>query len=315
MENLRQDIDFVLRHEFRHIFDNLDVRAEKDELLDRLSRKLWELLRHRDEVRSNIAKELLNSLEKQRWRESAILTQLSEMKQQITDNSVKIERSFNQVRPCILQSQGAETLNLGFIVQGGETTEANLKGRLMADKILAQWILDAKEVIAIDPYLFKRSQSTSKIKETTEVALAADQAYADELLAVLGKNKNIRLIYSTQAGVDGRGTVKVSPGVADRINDKLGDLGLRASFYAVDNLHDRVWLKLDKYGKWTARVIGTSRDGIGKRPTYIIEMDDKDCTEYRIYVDYLICTSLVSHDELINVKKSKPRRMRKAGAI
>lgn len=309
MNNFRQEIEYLLRHEFRHIFDQLEVRADRDALIEKLSRRLWEVLSHRDEVRSNIARELLHSLEKRRWLDSEVLTQLSAIKEQMAENAIQIERSLNQERQCVLQSQGSETNNLGFIIRGGETTEANLKGRLMADKILAQWLLDAKEVIAIDPYLFKRSQSAGKVKETTEVALAADEAYADELLAVLGKNKTVRLIYATQAGVDGRGTVKVSSGVADRINNQLNVLGLKASFYAVDNLHDRVWLKLDKHGKWTARVVGTSRDGIGKRPTYIIEMDDKDCTEYRSYVDYLLGTSLVSHDELINVKRSRPRRM------
>lgn len=309
MNNFRQEIEYLLRHEFRHIFDQLEVRADRDALIEKLSRRLWEVLSHRDEVRSNIARELLHSLEKRRWLDSEVLTQLSAIKEQMAENAIQIERCLNQERQCVLQSQGSETNNLGFIIRGGETTEANLKGRLMADKILAQWLLDAKEVIAIDPYLFKRSQSAGKVKETTEVALAADEAYADELLAVLGKNKTVRLIYATQAGVDGRGTVKVSSGVADRINNQLNVLGLKASFYAVDNLHDRVWLKLDKHGKWTARVVGTSRDGIGKRPTYIIEMDDKDCTEYRSYVDYLLGTSLVSHDELINVKRSRPRRM------
>ena len=309
MNNFRQEIEYLLRHEFLHIFNQLEVRAERDALIEKLSRRLWEVLSHRDEVRSNIARELLHSLEERRWLESEVLTQLSVMKEQMAENAIQIERSLNQERQCVLQSQGSETNNLGFIIRGGETTEANLKGRLMADKILAQWLSNAKEVVAIDPYLFKRSQSAGKVKETTEVALAADEAYADELLAVLGKNKTVRLIYATQAGVDGRGTVKVSSGVADRINNQLNVLGLKASFYAVDNLHDRVWLKLDKHGKWNARVIGTSRDGIGKRPTYIIEMDDKDCTEYRSYVDYLVGTSLVSHDELINVKRSRPRRM------
>lgn len=185
-----------------------------------------------------------------------------------------------------------------LILKGGPSLLADYSGKKQADESLAKWLDSAVEIICIDPFLFKRSHDAG---ETSAEALEKDYEYADQLLAVLGREKQVQFIYRGNAA-KGSSAIKVSTNVANRIESSLAAVGLKATFRVVEDLHDRVWLKRDRKGSWSAKVIGTSRDGIGRRPTYLIDMSSTDCADYRPYVDYLVGISQVSHERPINFR-------------
>ena len=203
-----------------------------------------------------------------------------------------------------------------LIVSGGPSFEAIERGRTEADDFLSKWVEDAEEITILDPYLFKRERPRhDEVAETDEERLAAEYSYADELLALLGKRKRINFIYRGNPEKGDGGPLKVTQGVANRIADRLADLELKATFFVVEDLHDRVWMKLDKKGRWHAKVVGTSRGGIGRRPTYILSMEPEDCGEYLTFVHSLMARAQKSHERPIDFKKPKPKKVSNSGLI
>ncbi|MDE1712698.1 hypothetical protein PWG14_08365 (plasmid) [Chromobacterium amazonense] len=200
---------------------------------------------------------------------------------------------------CRFKAGDASNDIMQLITTGGPSLLAEYNGKKQIDKTLAEWLEPAKEVICIDPYLFKRSQSGT---ETQEEVIAKDNDYADQLLGVLGERKQVQFIYRGDRS-KGKSALKVLPNVANRVEAQIPLRNIKATFRVVEDLHDRVWLMRDARNKWHAKVVGTSRDGIGKRPTYLIDMSSDDCTAYRSYVDYLIGVSQVSHERPINFKE------------
>lgn len=192
-----------------------------------------------------------------------------------------------------------------LIVDGGPSVTAKERGRAQADETLGDWVRGAVEVIAIDPFLFKR-EKMSEHNETAVESGENDVIYADALLDLLGVDKVVQFIYKGNPGKSDGGPIKVSQGVANRVADQISIRRLKVTFNVVEDLHDRVWLKRDAKGRWYGKVIGTSRGGIGRRPTCIIDMPQGDVDKYRSYVDYLIGVSQQSHERPIDFKK--PRR-------
>lgn len=47
---------------------------------------------------------------------------------------------------------------------------------------------------------------------------------------------------------------------------QIARIATKPFYYASNQIHDRIWLR-KRSGAWEAQVIGTSLDGIGKRPT------------------------------------------------
>lgn len=229
----------------------------------------------------------------------------SDLENELTEIRKALNSNRNGGPVCRFRGDDAPEGILHLITQGGPSLIADYSGKREMDRSLSNWLKESVEVICIDPYLFKRSQSGTEDPAET---LRKDNEYADQLLAVLGKKKQVQFIYRSERG-QGKSALKVSPNVADRIEAKIPALGIQATFRAVEDLHDRVWLMRDKKNNWHAKVVGTSRDGIGKRPTYLVDMTAEDCREYRPYVDFLIANSEVSHERPVNFRgQSKTAR-------
>lgn len=223
------------------------------------------------------------------------------------DGILREIRSIGHSCPLI----GSQSSNgpIELIVDGGPSTTAKARGKNQADEALSDWLRDAVEVVAIDPFLFKR-EKTHDHSETAEESAKYDVDYADALLDVFGTNKAIKFIYKGNPSKNEGGPTKVSQGVANRIADQLATKKLKVTFYVVEDLHDRVLLKRDAKERWHGKVIGTSRGGIGRRPTYIIDMTQNDVSNYHPYVTHLISASQQSHERPIDFKKARSQRAR-----
>jgi len=202
-----------------------------------------------------------------------------------------------------------------FIVAGGPSIQAVEQGRAEADGFLERWLADAEEVTILDPFLFKREKPRHSEVESEEVRQAAEVQYADDLLKVLGKKKKVNFIYRGNPDKGEGGPQKVNQVVANRIADRLGSLNLKATFFVVDDLHDRVWMKRKKNSDWQAYALGTSRGGIGKRPTYILPMSSSDCESYMNFVDLLMYQSQKSHERPIDFKRPRAKRVSNSGRV
>lgn len=201
-----------------------------------------------------------------------------------------------------------------LIVSGGPSLEALERGRAEADDFLSKWLGDAEEITILDPFLFKREKPRhDEVAETDEERQVAEHCHADELLALLGKGKRVNFIYRGNPDKGDGGPQKVTQGVANRIADRLKELGLKATFFVVEDLHDRVWMKLDKKGRWHAKVVGTSRGGVGRRPTYILSMEPGDCGEYLTFVHSLMARAQKSHERPIDFKKPRQNKVSNSG--
>ncbi|HEL7748572.1 TPA: hypothetical protein UL761_000071 [Stenotrophomonas maltophilia] len=194
-----------------------------------------------------------------------------------------------------------------LIVAGGPSSKAVAQGRAVADDFLKSWLLDAVEITILDPFLFKREAPWSDTPETADERAAAEVKYADDLLQVIGKNKKTNFIYKGNPGRSDGGPIKVTQGVANRFAARMGEFRMKPTFYVVDDLHDRVWMKRDDRARWHACAVGTSRGGVGKRPTYILQMSPEDCAEYLKYVEYLIGTAQKSHERPLDFKRKRAR--------
>lgn len=208
---------------------------------------------------------------------------------------------------CPLSGSQSSNSPIELIVDGGPSITAKARGKRQADEALGDWLRDAVEVVAIDPFLFKREKAHGH-SETAEETAKYDIDYADALLDVFGARKSIKFIYKGNPSKSEGGPTKVSQGVANRIADQLAARKLKATFHVVEDLHDRVWLKCDAKKRWQGKVIGTSRGGVGRRPTYIIDMTQNDVSNYWSYVDNLIKVSQQSHERPIDFKKIRTKR-------
>lgn len=213
---------------------------------------------------------------------------------------------------CALRESEGEGGYTKLIISGGPSLAANSGGKREHDAHLREWLDDAVEVIAIDPFLFKRERGNGK-HESDEERDHLNHAYADALLDVVGSDRVVSFIYRGNPSKDEGGPIKVTQGVANRIADRLGELALKANFYVVEDLHDRVWLKKKKSNVWSGRVIGTSRGGIGSRPTYMIDMSDDDIGDYWPYVEHLKRSAQLSHERPIDFKKAPPKKTSNSG--
>jgi hypothetical protein len=220
---------------------------------------------------------------------------------QLADLSEKIASN-----GCRYQNGGtSDGANTQLITTGGPSVSAVVKGKAEAREELGGWLADAEEAIIIDPYLFKRSQNGESSDETERL----DREYANQILAILGtKVKKIRFIY--------KGTYRdhISPSVASFFATEVRKRGIAPLYTpARDDLHDRVWLKKDTKGRWAAKVIGTSLDGIGRRPTYIVDMPSDDIEKYNAYVHHLISLSNVSSESPTTLPPARKKRVSNSG--
>ena len=181
------------------------------------------------------------------------------------------------------------TSAIDLIISGTSSTLSPEKGQKEAGHALKKWLENAKEVVIIDPYIFKRSSNSD---ESDDDRATKDSSHISRLVDTVGTVKNITFIY----GFAEKKSKIISLGIAEKIANALRKPGFKVKYYCAKNLHDRVWIKTDSAGMTSAKVIGTSWDGIGNRPTYIIDMDDNDLSQYMNYVRYLIQTSEPSHD-------------------
>lgn len=229
----------------------------------------------------------------------------------------ELKKGFNRSGiTCRMRDDDVSETMTKLIVSGGPSFDAVERGRTEADDFLSKWLEDAEEITILDPFLFKRERlRNDEVAETDEERKAAEHCHADELLALLGKRKRINFIYRGNPDKADGGPQKVNQGVANRVADRLAELELKATFFVVEDLHDRVWMKLDKKGHWHAKVVGTSRGGIGKRPTYILSMEPDDCDEYLRFVRSLMARAQHSHDRPIDFKKPRPKKVSNSGRI
>lgn len=173
----------------------------------------------------------------------------------------------------------------------------------VAKVTLKKWLEGADDVTVIDPYLFKRSQDDS---ESTEVTEKLNVDYSKAILDTLGNQNFVTFIYmSNENKANKGGPKKVSKGIADYIEAHVKSRIRKCCFRAVEDLHDRVWIRRNKNGTHSAKVIGTSLDGIGKRATYLIDMPPEDWALYKDYVTYLTKNSIPDMQRPINFTKKR----------
>jgi hypothetical protein len=262
-------------------------------------------LEHEIEWRRYYHHEIFRQLEDINKKQNDFDSSIKEISSTLGDGILREIRSIGHSCPLI----GSQSSNgpIELIVNGGPSTTAKERGKNQADEALSDWLRDAVEVVAIDPFLFKR-EKTHGHSETAEETAKYDVDYADALLDIFGTNRAIKFIYKGNPSKNEGGPTKVSQGVANRIADQLATKKLKVTFHVVEDLHDRVWLKRDAKERWHGKVIGTSRGGIGRRPTYIIDMTQSDVSNYHPYVTHLISASQQSHERPIDFKKARPRR-------
>ncbi|RRU77617.1 hypothetical protein [Stenotrophomonas maltophilia] len=234
------------------------------------------------------------------------------LEQHISRETASIRESIDSIRlketvTCRFRDKESTGDFAQLIVAGGPSSKAMVRGRVEADDFLKNWLLDAVEITILDPFLFKREAPWSDAPETADQRAAAEVKYADDLLQVIGKNKNANFIYKGNPGKSDGGPTKVTQGVANRFAARLGEFGMKATFCVVDDLHDRVWMKRDHRARWHACAVGTSRGGVGKRPTYILQMSPEDCAEYLKYVEHLMGTAQKSHERPLDFKRRRAR--------
>ncbi|MGG7649364.1 hypothetical protein ACQ4OB_15240 [Pseudomonas sp. ES4] len=200
---------------------------------------------------------------------------------QLEELDKKLSRTIN-IEPfhCPLNGGGSSTSPTELIVAGGSSNSAIEKGRKQSDTILKKWLENSSKVHIIDPYIFKRSHSK---KETKDESLVLDRKYIEDLLDVIGRDKEVDFIYKSKIS----GDTKISPTIANIVETSISKQNLKAKFWVAPDLHDRIWISEDSKGNTSAKVLGTSRDGIGKRPTYILDMPPEDIREYWKYVKHL----------------------------
>lgn len=139
------------------------------------------------------------------------------------------------------------------------------------------WLIDAERCVIADPYIFHPG---------TEMA----EDYASGIADIVGGTPH-RVDFYFSALPD-----RYKAHVAALVHAALkgnyqGPPGTRKfMFYDCRNMHDRVWLRHTStannppYLGWKARVVGASVNGVRKRPTYVVDMDDDDANNYSKYL-------------------------------
>jgi len=286
-----------------------DHEENEGRICERISRELYERFRP---TLSEMFKlpEVLREMRETRDHQVWVL------KQTVASNDAvlkQLQALTESPRPfCALRESEGEGGYAEWIISGGPSLAANSDGKREHDGLLREWLEDAVEIIAIDPFLFKRERGNGK-HESDEERDNLNHAYADALLDVVGRDRVVNFIYRGNPSKDEGGPIKVTQGVANRIADSLEKLALKANFYVVEDLHDRVWLKKKKSNTWAGRVIGTSRGGIGSRPTYMIDMSADDVVHYWPYVEHLKRSAQLSHERPIDFKKAPPKKASNSG--
>ena len=139
------------------------------------------------------------------------------------------------------------------------------------------WLGDAERCVIADPYIFHPGSET-----------AAD--YAAGIAEIVGGAARRVDFYFSAAPDHYKATVAALIHTALQANYQ-GLLGIRQfTFYDCRDMHDRVWLRHTStandppYIGWNARVVGASVNGVRKRPTYVVDMDDNDANDYAKYL-------------------------------
>lgn len=289
-----------------------DEAGEWDERLEGLARRIVEEV-YFDMPFTRPSALFRERLDRIEWQYRSLDEKVAELTVTILE---RLEAAVN--RPALACRMRDDDVAAGLaqlIVAGGPSIRAVERGRTEADGFLERWLADAEEVTIIDPFLFKREKPRYGEGECEEVRQVAEVQYADDLLKVLGRKKTVNFIYRGNPDKGDGGPQKVNQGVANRIADRLGSLELKATFFVVDDLHDRVWLKREKDSGWRACAIGTSRGGIGKRPTYILFMEPDDCKYYMKFVDWLMEQAQKSHERPIDFKRARPKKVSNSGRV
>ena len=210
---------------------------------------------------------------------------------------------------CRWRQEGEEHEILKLIIAGAPASnggqidsEKKNEGLKIAVETLQNWLKNANEVTVIDPFIFKRSQPnhyTEKKEETERL----DKSHAQAILDILGKMDVVHFFYKTNTGDK---TDKVSKGVADYIESNVKNNIKKVYFHVVEDLHDRIWIRKIQNEKDSAKVVGTSLDGIGKRPTYLLDLPLIDVPVIMKYVDSLRKVAQMDTSRPINFKKLRP---------
>ena len=139
------------------------------------------------------------------------------------------------------------------------------------------WLSGAERCVIADPYIFHPGSETAS-------------EYAEGIAATIGVTAN-RIDFYFSAAKE-----RYKPSVAALVHTKLMDnyqgalVARQFTFYDCHDMHDRVWLHHSSiaddppYTGWNARVMGASVNGVHKRPTYVVDMDDADANDYAKYL-------------------------------
>ncbi|WP_156957894.1 hypothetical protein [Paracidovorax oryzae] len=139
------------------------------------------------------------------------------------------------------------------------------------------WLVDAERCVIADPYIFHPGSE-----------VAAD--YAAGIAEIVGGAARRVDFYFSALPDRYRAPVAALVHAALQANYQ-GSSGTRQfTFYDCRDMHDRVWLRHTSiandppYVGWKARVVGASVNGVRKRPTYVVDMDDNDANDYAKYL-------------------------------
>lgn len=130
------------------------------------------------------------------------------------------------------------------------------------------WFEERERGVIVDPYIFAPGNGTESIND-----------YCQGVIKIIGENVERIDIYYSPVHYDSSIAINIFNGVN---NIKIRDF----NFYPCTNIHDRVWMRHYELNdepiaeKWEGRVVGSSINSIVSRPTYVIDMPQKDAENY-----------------------------------
>lgn len=197
--------------------------------------------------------------------------------QQLRRLEAKVDELLTRPVRCNLPNETAQQFP-SFMTSLTAINDGNLAiGRKKFRAHQSAWLKRAKRCVVADPYLFHPGSESA-------------EDYVAGLAEIIGTDAD-RVDFYFSAAED-----HYKPSVAASLHSELmanyrNPTGSRRfTFYDCRDMHDRVWLQhascVDDppYVEWSARVVGASANGVRKRPTYVVDMDDDDANDYAKYL-------------------------------
>lgn len=194
----------------------------------------------------------------------------------LRDIEAKLDELLSRPTGCNLSRESAQQFP-SFMTSLTAINDGNLAvARTKFRSHQSKWLADAVRCVVVDPYVFHPASETP-----------AD--YVAGLVEIIGPHAD-RVDFYFSAATD-RYKPAVAAGVhAGLVASYKGSKVRRFAYYDCRDMHDRVWLQHTScvddppYVGWSARVVGSSVNGVRKRPTYVVDMEQDDANDYAKYL-------------------------------